>query len=161
MARRAGFQQRVFVLTTVSDINSITEQEIDAGTEITDDLPNPVNFTGTSNSIDISDIGDRIDKSMLGTFTPGTLEFEVYRDDESEAAYDALVDESTRYIVKFEGGAIAGADPAEGDTYDAVAVTVGTKNDVSSGRNESRRAMVPCFVHERVVDKAVGGASSS
>ena len=34
MARRAGFQQRVFVLTTVSDINSINEQEIGAGTEI-------------------------------------------------------------------------------------------------------------------------------
>lgn len=161
MARRAGFQQRVWVLTSVSDIDAITDAEITAGTEITDDLPNPVNFGGTSNSIDTSDIGDRQDKQILGTFSPGTLEFEVYRDDTSETAYDALADETSYWIVKFEGGSIAGSNPADGDTYDAAPIIVGTKADVSSGRNEARRANVPCFVTGAIARDTTLAASSS
>lgn len=161
MARRAGFQQRVWVLTSVSDIDAITDAEITAGTEITDDLPNPVNFGGTSNSIDTSDIGDRQDKQILGTFSPGTLEFEVYRDDTTETAYDALSDETSYTIVKFEGGSIAGASPADGDTYDAAPIIVGTKADVASGRNEARRATVPCFVNGAIARNQTVAASSS
>lgn len=151
MSRRAGFQQRVWVLTTVSDINAITVAEITAGTEITSDLPNPVNFGGTSNAIDTSDISDRQDKQILGTFSPGTIEFEVYRDSATETAYDALADETEYTLVKFEGGSIAGASPAAADTYDAAPIIVGTKSDVQSGRNESRRASVPCFVNGATV----------
>lgn len=150
MARRTGFQQRVFVATAagVDDISAINGDEIAAATEITSSLPAPVNFGGTSNSIDTSDISDATDKSVAGTFSPGTLEFETYRDSEtgSELGYQTLTDNTQFVLIKFEGGAIAGDDPEPGDTYDAVLITVGTKSDVDSGRNESRRANVPCFV---------------
>lgn len=161
MSRRAGFQQRVYVLETVSDIDGITPGEIAAGTEITNDLPQPVNFGGTSNAIDTSDIGDRQDKQMLGTFSPGTIEFEVYRDSTSEVAYEALEDEKAYILVKFEGGSMAGAVPTDGDVYDAAPIVVGTKADVQSGRNEARRANVPCFVTGKTVRDAIVGGEES
>lgn len=162
MGRRAGFQQRVYVIAkaSVSDLSAISEANVTAATEITDDLPNPVNFGGTSNFIDISDIGARQDKQMLGTFSPGTIEFEIYRDGTSEPAWDVLTDENEFVIFKFEKP-LAGADPANGDEYDAAHVQVGTKADVSSGRNESRRALVPCAVVGVIVRGAVVGGESS
>lgn len=163
MGRLAGFQQRTYVIakSAVADLNAISSANVNAATEITDDLPNPVNFAGTSNFIDISDIGSRQDKQMLGTFSPGTIEFEVYRDGVTEAAYDVLTDEGEFVIFKFEKP-LAGANPTDGDEYDAVHVQVGTKADVSSGRNESRRATVPCAVVGDIVrGGTVGGAESS
>lgn len=163
MGRRAGFQQRVFVIASasVTDLTAISEGNVAAATEITDDLPNPVNFGGTTNFIDISDIGSRQDKQMLGTLSPGQIEFEVYRDGVSEPAYDVLTDEGEFVIFKFEKP-LAGANPADGDEYDAARVQVGTKVDVQSARNESRRANVPCAVTAVIARGAViGGESSS
>lgn len=163
MGRRAGFQQRVYVIASasVANLDAISEANVSAATEITDDLPNPVQFGGTTNFIDISDIGDRQDKQMLGTFSPGSIEFEVYRDGASEPAYDILADEGLFVIFKFDKP-LAGAQPQDGDEYDAVRVQVGTKVDVFPGRNESLRANVPCAVIDTIARGAqVGGESSS
>lgn len=161
MGRRAGFQQRVFVAPaeSITDIDTIGTADLETATEITEDLPNPVNFAGTSNFIDISDIGSRQDKQMLGTFSPGTIEFEVYKDDTAQAGYDALDDEGEFVIIKFEH-LESGDEPEAGDVYDAAHVQVGTKADVSSGRNESRRSSVPCAVVGEIVRDAVLDGSS-
>jgi hypothetical protein len=155
MGRSAGFQQRVFVATfaAITDPAAIDAAELAAATEITDDLPNPVNFGGTSNFIDISDIGSRQDKQMLGTFSPGVIEFEVFRDDTLEAAYDALDDEVEYILFKFEGN--DGTAPGVGDVYDAAHIQVGTKADASRGRGEAGRATVPAAVVGEIVRDAV------
>jgi hypothetical protein len=150
MVRPAGFEQRVWVLPAAADLDAITVAEITAGDEITIDLPAPVNFAGTTNYIDVSDISTRQDKNQVGTISLGELSFEIYRDKTSQVAYDALDNETDLVLVKFEGGNIAGATPAAGDTYDAAAITVGIKSDVSSPRNDSRRINVPAGIREAI-----------
>lgn len=150
MVRPAGFEQRVYVLPDAADLTAITVAEITAGTEITGDLPAPVNFSGTTNYIDVSDISTRQDKNQVGTISLGELAFEIYRDKTTQTAYDALDNETDYVLVKFEGGNIAGADPAASDTYDAAAITVGIKSDVTSPRNDSRRVNVPAGIREAI-----------
>lgn len=150
MVRPAGFEQRVWVLPSASTLSAITVAEITAGTEITGDLPAPVNFSGDTNYIDVSDISSRQDKNQVGTISLGELAFEIYRDKTSQVAYDALDNETDYVLVKFEGGNIAGASPAASDTYDAAAITVGIKSDVTSPRNDSRRVNVPAGIREAI-----------
>jgi hypothetical protein len=148
MATPKGFEQRVWFLTSAGTFPAITVANLTAGVEITKDLPEPVNFAGTSNFTDTSDISSPIDKSETSTFTPENLEIVVWRRKPiaDEVAYPALANNSTGFLVKFEGGGIAGASPAAGDKFDAVAVTIGTKADVSRGRGEGRQASVPMGV---------------
>lgn len=150
MVRPAGFEQRVWVLTAVADTTAPTVAEITAGVEITADLPAPLNFSGTTNYIDTSDISDRQDKNQVGTISLDNLDFEIYRDKTSQVAYDALDNETDYFILKFEGGNIAGADPAADDVCDVATVTVGIKSDVSSPRNDSRRITVPAGIRAAI-----------
>lgn len=145
--RPAGFEQRVFVVTTLSSLTSPTAAQINAGVEITSDMPDPLNFEGTTNYLDSSDISSAQDKQQTGTISIVNLEFEIWRHKGgAQLAYDALPNSSTRYIVKFEGGDIAGATPAAADKCDVAEVTVGIKTDVPSPRNSLRRARVPAAV---------------
>lgn len=151
MVRPAGFEQRVWVVVTLT-IGAPTAAQVLAGIEITSDLPAPINFSGTTNYINVSDISDRQDKQQVGTLGIDNLDFEIYRHKAaSQLAYDALDNETDYYIVKFEGGRLAGANPAAGDTADIAAVTVGLKTDVTSPRNDSRRTMVPAGIREAIV----------
>lgn len=151
MVRPAGFEQRVFAVTTLSSLTSPTAAQINAGVEITADLPAPINFSGTQNYIDVSDIGSQQDKQQTGTIAIDNMEFEIYRHKAAtQLAYDALPNAAVRYLVKFEGGGIAGAVPAAGDKCDVAEVTVGIKTDVSSPRNDSRRVKVPVAVNQAI-----------
>lgn len=158
MVRPKGFEQRVYVATAIADTGAPTVAEITAATEITVDLPAPVNFSSTTNFIDTSDISDQQDKNEVGTFALDNLAFEIYRDKTSQVAYDALDDNTDLYIIKFEGGSIAGTDPAAGDTCDVATVTVGQKTDVASPRNDTRRSNVP-FAVRAAIDRDVAVAA--
>jgi hypothetical protein len=153
MATPKGFEQRVWFLPAAVSLAAITVAEFTAGDEITADLPAPISFSGTTNFIDTSDISSAQDKQETGTLSIENLEFEVYRRNPTtdEVAIPALDNNSEGVLVKFEGGGLAGASPASGDDYDAVAVTVGTKSDVSTGRNETRRMRVPMAVSGEIV----------
>lgn len=157
MVRPAGFEQRVFVVTTLSSTTSPTATQINAGVEITSDLPAPVNFSGTTNFIDTSDISSAQDKQQTGTISIDNMEFEIYRHKAtSQLAYDALPNSSVRYIVKFEGGNA----PASGaiiatNVCDVAVVTVGIKTDVVSPRNDSRRVRIPVAVNEAIAWRSV------
>ena len=148
MVRPAGFEQRVFVVTTLSSLTAPTAAQINAGVEITSDLPDPINFSATTNYLDSSDISTAQDKQQVGTTGIENLEFEIWRDKvaASQIAYNALPNGSVRYIVKFEGGGIAGATPAATDICDVAQITVGIKTDVPSPRNSLRRARVPAAI---------------
>lgn len=151
MVRPAGFEQRVwFVPTIASATLAPTVAEITAGVEITGDMPAPLNFSATTNFIDTSDIGDQQDKQQVGTISLSDLSFEIYRDKTSEVAKDALDNGLSGYIVKFEGGNIAGANPAAADVADVAAITIGIKTDVSSPRNDSRRMSVPIAARDAI-----------
>lgn len=155
MVRPVGFEQRVWVVVTLT-IGAPTAAQVNAGVEITDDLPAPINFSGSTNYIDVSDIGSRQDKQQVGTLGIDNLDFEIYRHKAaSQLAYDALDNETDYYIVKFEGGGIAGANPAAGDRADIAQVTIGIKTDVVSPRNDSRRVMVPAGVREAILRDVV------
>jgi hypothetical protein len=142
----------VWVVTTLSSLTAPTAAQINAGVEITSDMPAPINFSGTTNYIDTSDISSAQDKQQIGTIGIDNIEFEIYRHKSSGAqlAYDALPNQTVRYIVKFEGGHIAGATPAAGDKCDVAAITVGIKSDVVSPRNDSRRVRVPVAINEPI-----------
>jgi hypothetical protein len=164
MPTPGGFQQSVYVLTTVADINHITTAEIEAGQAIHEDLPNPLNFAGTTNYMDTSVIASRQDRSEPGTLTPDNLSFEVFRrrGNTTAVAITALEDEANVVLVKFEGGNIADGDHgdvADDDVYDAVEVTIGTKTDVDTPRGDPRRMMVPASVNGTVVRDGVIGST--
>lgn len=148
MVRPAGFEQRVWVVTTLSSLTAPTAAQINAGVEITADLPDPVNFSATTNYLDSSDISTAQDKQQTGTTSIENMEFEIWRDKvaASQIAYNALPNGSVRYLVKFEGGGIAGASPAAADLCDVAQITVGIKTDVPSPRNSLRRARVPAAI---------------
>lgn len=146
----AGFEQRVFVVTTLTDPTNPSATEINAGTEITSEMPDPINFSGTTNYIDTSDISDRQDKNQVGNLSLDNITFEIYRPKTGAVAYPALDNETDYYIVKFEGGDLAGATPASGDTADVATVTVGIKTDVATPREDVRRVAVPLAIRDAI-----------
>lgn len=148
MVKPAGFEQRVFVVTTLTSMTSPTATQINAGVEITVDLPDPISFGGNQEYLDSSDISTAQDKQQTGTIAIENLEFEIWRDKvvASQIAYAALPNGAVRYIVKFEGGDIAGATPAAADKCDVAQVTVGIKTDVPSPRKSLRRTKVPAAI---------------
>ena len=151
MVRPAGFEQRVYVVTTLSSTTAPTKVQIDAGIEISQDLPAPINFSGTQNYIDTSPLQQQ-DTQQAGTIAIDNLEFEIYRHKaSSQLAYDALPNGAVRYLVKFEGGGqTVPGTVTVGDKCDVAVVTVGIKTDVQSPRNDSRRVKVPVALNEAI-----------
>lgn len=156
MAQPMGFEQRVYVLTSIASAAlAPTVAEITAGTEITGDLPSPLNFGGTQNYADTSDISTAQDKQQTSTIGIDNLEFDIWRPTTGAVAYPALVNDTSYFIVKFEGGGIAGADPAAGDVADVAPVRVGIKTDAATPRGEARRTRVPLGVTGAIAWRAV------
>ena len=132
---------------------AITAAEVIAGVQIEVDLPAPVNFAGTTNRMDTS-VLQRQDTSEPGTLTLDSLTIEAFRRTTGAVAIPALDDDTSYWLVKFEGGNIAAGDhgiPAASDVCDAAAVTVGVKSDVDTPRGEARRMSIPMEVTEAVV----------
>ncbi len=144
MAQPMGFEQRVYVLTSIASATlAPTVAELTAGTEITIDLPQPVNFGGRQNYADVSDISTPQNKQQTGTIEIENLEFDIWRPTVTPVAYPALANNTSYFLVKFEGGDIAGANPAAGDKADVAKVQVGLKTDSATPRGEARRTRVP------------------
>lgn len=147
MATSGGFQQSVFLLSSEpSSMSAITVAEIGAGTELHNGLPDPVSFSSTTNQMDTSVIANRQDLSEPGTQTPDEITIEPFRNTAGDAVVAAITESTDYWLVKFEGGDIAGGDhttPAAGDTYDAVKVTAGARSDVDTPRPDPRRTMIP------------------
>lgn len=150
--RPAGFEQRVFAVTTLSSLTAPTAAQINAGVEITSDMPDPLNLSATTNYIDTSDISSQQDKQQTGTTGIDNLSFEIWRHKGigAQIAYDALPNNAARYLVKFEGGGVVGATPAAGDKCDVAAVQVGIKSDAPTPRGEARRVTVPVGVTDTI-----------
>jgi len=150
-AKPMGFEQRVYVLTTIASATlAPTAAEVTAGTEITIDLPAPVNFAGSQQYADTSDISTAQDKQQTSTISIENLEIEIWKPKTGAIAYPALDNQTEYYIVKFEGGNIAGADPAAGDVCDVAHVEVGLKSDGATPRGEARRKRVPMGLTEAI-----------
>jgi hypothetical protein len=155
MPTPGGFMQSVYVLAAepAGWPTAILATEVVAGVQIEVDLPAPVNFAGTTNRMDTS-VLQRQDTSEPGTLTLDSLTVEVFRRTTGAVAIPALDDDTSYWLVKFEGGNIAAGDhgtPAIGDDCDAAAVTVGVKSDVDTPRGEARRMSVPMEITEAVV----------
>lgn len=158
MVRPKGFEQRVWVLTACADPDAPTVAEITAGVEVSIDLPSPINFSGSTNFADTSSIGEQQDKNEISTLGIENPSFEIYRDKTSQVAYDALPDNTDLFLVKFEGGGIAGSTPAASDTCDVATVTTGTKTDVPGPRNDTRRMNVPFAIRATIAREATVAA---
>jgi len=159
MVRPAGFEQKLFVVTTLSSTTAPTLAQVNAGVEISADMPAPINFSATQQYIDTSPLQQQ-DTQQAGTVSIDNLEFEIYRHKaSSQLAYDALPNGAVRYLVKFEGGGMATpGTAAAGDICDVAVVTVGIKTDVVAPRNDSRRVKVPVAVNEAIAWRSVVAA---
>lgn len=156
MATPGGFEQSVYVLASepAGWPTAITAAEVTGGTAIHADMPDPANFSGTSNRMDTSVIASRQDTSEPGTLTLDSFVIEVFRRESGAVAIPALDDDTDYWIVKFEGGNIAAGDhgtPAAADVCDAAAVTTGTKSDVDTPRPDPRRMSIQMEIREPVV----------
>lgn len=154
MTTSGGFQQSVFLLSSEpSDIAAITVAEIGAGTELHDGLPDPVSFAGTTNQMDTSVIANRQDLSEPGTITMDEITLEPFQNTAGDAVVAAITESTEYWLVKFEGGDIAGGDhttPASGDTYDAVKVVAGTRSEVDTPRPDARRHSISLQIADAI-----------
>jgi hypothetical protein len=154
MATSGGFQQSVYLLATEpADISAITVAEITAGTPVHPGLPDPVSFSGTTNQMDTSVIASRQDRSEPGTLTLEEITIEPFRNPEGDLVVAAVTPDSDFWLVKFEGGNIAGGDhttPAIGDTYDAVKVVAGSRSDVDTPRPDPRRTAISLQIADTI-----------
>jgi hypothetical protein len=157
MVTPKGFEQRVYVAASVADPNAPTVAEITAATEISGDLPAPVNFSSTTNFIDTSPLQQQ-DTNEIGTFGIDNSAFEIYRRKTGAIAYPALDDNTDYYLIKFEGGSIAGSDPAAADVCDVATITIGQKVDVPGPRNDTRRMNVPFAIRTAIARDSVVAA---
>jgi hypothetical protein len=141
LATSKGFQQSVFLLASApSSMAAITVAEIAAGTAVHLGLPEPVSFAATTNQVDVS-VLQRQDLFEPGTLTPQEIAMEPRRNAAGNAVVAAITPDNDYWLVKFEGGNIAGGDqttPAAGDDYDAVKVVAGSRSDVDTPRGEAR-----------------------
>ena len=100
MVRPAGFEQKLFVVTTLSSTTAPTLAQVNAGVEISADMPAPINFSATQQYIDTSPLQQQ-DTQQAGTVSIDNLEFEIYRHKaSSQLAYDALPNGAVRYLVR-------------------------------------------------------------
>lgn len=155
MPTPGGFQQSVYVLASepAGWPTAITAAEVNGGVQVEVDLPDPVDFSGTTNRMDTS-VLQRQDTSEPGTLTLDSLTIEAFRRTTGAVAIPALDDDTPYWIVKFEGGNIAAGDHgtvAAGDTCDAAAVSVGVKSDVDTARADARRMSIPMEITEAIV----------
>lgn len=149
-ARPTGFNQKVFVVTTLSSTTAPSAAQINAGVQIAPDLPEPINFSMTQNYIDTSPLQQQ-DTQQAGTIGIDNLEFVIMRHKTgAQLAYDALPNGAVRYLVKFEDGNMAGSSAAAGDICDVATVTVGIKSDLASPRNADRRVRVPVALNAAI-----------
>lgn len=159
MVKPAGFEQRVFAVTTLSSLTAPTAAQINAGVEITVDLPDPINFSATQNYLDSSNVSSAQDQQQTGTTGIDNLAFEIWRDKTpaSQIAYAALPNASVRYLVKFEGGDCPAFPAAIVATNicDVAQVTVGIKTDVTGPRNSLRRTSVPAAISSTIAWRSV------
>lgn len=141
MSTSKGFQQSVYLLATQpANIAAITVAAIAAGTPIHGGIPNPVSFAGQTNQVDTS-VLHRQDRMEPGTLTPQEIAIEPRRNTAGNAVVAAITADNEYWLVKFEGGNIAGGDqttPAAGDSYDAVKVVAGSRSDVDTPRTDPR-----------------------
>lgn len=154
--RPTGFAQKVYVVTTLSSLTAPTAAQINAGVQISGDLPAPVNFSGTQTYIDTSPLQQQ-DTQQAGTISIDNLEFEIFRHKTgAQLAYDALPNGAVRYLVKFEDGGMATpGTAAAGDICDVAAVTIGIKSDVQSPRNADRKSKVPAALNDTIAWRSV------
>lgn len=157
--RPVGFAQKAFIVTTLSSMTAPTLAQINAGVQISGDLPAPINFEGTQTYIETSPLQQQ-DTQQAGTISINNLEFEIMRHKTgAQLAYDALPNGAVRYIVKFEDGGMATpGTAAAGDICDVAAVTIGIKSDVASPRNADRRVKVPAALNDTLAWRSVVAA---
>jgi hypothetical protein len=141
LATSKGFQQSCYLLASEpSSIAAITVAEITAGTVMHTGMPEPVSFAATTNQVDVS-VLQRQDLFEPGTLTPQEIAIEPRRNAAGNTLVAAITPDNDYWLVKFEGGDIAGGDqtaPAANDDYDAVKVVAGARSDVDTPRGEAR-----------------------
>jgi hypothetical protein len=98
-------------------------------------------------------IASRQDRSEPGTLTLEEITIEPFRNPEGDLVVAAVTPDSDFWLVKFEGGNIAGGDhttPAIGDTYDAVKVVAGSRSDVDTPRPDPRRTAISLQIADTI-----------
>lgn len=119
---------RIWFAPTIADTTAPTVAEITAGTDITpflSSLDTPLD----GNAPDASDLSSAFNKTVAGKFG-GNVSGQMYRDDTTDAAFDAFPRGTTGYLVirRFGGSE---TDATIGDEVDVWHVRVITRSDVA------------------------------
>lgn len=147
---------RIFFLDAVNDITGPTTTEINAGTELTDQIPvDGVQFQGNQNNASQAMLGDAYVTEEPGTWNvSGSLM--AVRDDDDDV-FESLFDYRTRgYLVLLNYG----GDVEDGNIVDVYSVTSHKPVPQASAENEYQKVQVQFAVNAAPAFRAVIGGSS-
>lgn len=124
-------------VTTVSDYTAITAAEANAGVLGNTVLRAVPAVPRSFNQVDTATIDDKFEKRQVGTRGGDVAEFEILRDDSSEAFLDALAEDAVGFLVIARKGLATKGTFAVADEVDVFPATVGVNEDGSPGRNDA------------------------
>lgn len=129
---------RFFFVPTIADVTDVTVAEVTAGTELTDDLAEVNGFTFANSPIQTPDMGSKFVSQIPGEDSTDDSGMVFYQDDDNTDIYDAMVKDTSGYVVIFDLGT-AGANPAAADVVDVWPVTISSRAKRYTADNEAAK----------------------
>jgi len=148
--------------TTIADVKAPTKTELAAAVNLTPFVIS-VNASTRGNVVQTPSFDTKFETSIAGTIT-STFEMDLYRDDESDDAWDTLPRETKGYIVISRFGGTGGPtttpptplhSPNTGDVVEVWPVFVVSRSATNLTSNTAQTFQVQCSVFEVPAEDAV------
>jgi hypothetical protein len=126
---------RVFFATTVT-LNAPTAAQVNAGTELTDDISEITGFVFSNNPIQTPDLGTKFVSQIPGEDSTEDSSLVFYETAGDSTIKDALPKDENGYVIILPEGS-AGASPAAADLVEVWPVTISSVSRRYSAGNEA------------------------
>lgn len=142
---------------TIANIAAPTVAELGAGTNLTPYIIS-INASTRGNVVQTPSFDTRFETSIPGTVT-STFEADMYRDDASDTAWDALPRETKGYFVisRFGGSGALNA-PVAGDSVEVWPVFIVSRSATNLTSNTAQTFQVMCSVYQEPNEDALVAA---
>jgi hypothetical protein len=136
----------IWFVASISNVNSPTAAEINAGVNLTSWCPKDgLKFGVTNNKVPIGAIDTAFDAEIQGSWG-AELTFDFFRDDSADTAYTTLPRKTNGYFVIRPWGAAPTAVAAAADKVSVWPVQTGQRIPNDSAANENQRFTCECAV---------------
>ncbi len=123
-------------VTTMSDPDTPTTSELNAGQDLTAFLRGMPNIPRALNLVDVATLDSKYEKRQVGTRGGDQIDVEFLRDDTADTAYTTLTEDTAGFLVLARKGLDTAGTFAVADEVDVYPATVGSVEDGQPGRND-------------------------